>query len=312
MSAPPELPPFGTILDVKFLYGPLLLGAFFNMILYGVLATQMLTYFQSKHKDSLGMQLFVYGVFFVETANTALNMNIMYELLVLEYGAIPDKLPTVFMTVPICVILVAFPCQLFFTWRIRTFTRSNILAGFICSLTLLCLGVGTWAVFHLISAGAWSKVPSAHKAAEVWLFATAATDLIIAVCLAMALKTKKTGIKSTDSVVDRIIRMTVQTGVLTALCSILDVVSFLTIHDATFNFMWNIALSKLYSNCLMSALNARVDYNNKLNGLSTGASATLSAPMFSPNPRSPRGKDFSSSFSMSKSGNDEELGMQTY
>jgi hypothetical protein len=55
----------------------------------------------------------VYGVFFVETANTALNMNIMYELLVLEYGepiplwrytgsdeylryigAIPDKLPT--------------------------------------------------------------------------------------------------------------------------------------------------------------------------------------------------------------------------
>ncbi|KAJ6572463.1 hypothetical protein DFH09DRAFT_407196 [Mycena vulgaris] len=290
MSAPPQLPPFGTIMDVKFLYGPILIGAFGNMFLFGILVAQMLTYFQSTQRDPLYMRIFIYGVFFVETANTALNIQIMFQLLVLEYAAIPNKLPTVFMTIPICVILVAFPCQLFFTWRIRTFTRSNILSGCIAALSVFTLGVGIWAVFHLISAGAWSRVPFAHKAAEVWLFASAGTDLVIAFCLALALRSKKTGIKDTDTVVDRIIRSTVQTGAITAFFSIMDVVCFLTIQNATFNFMFNIPVSKLYSNCLMSALNARKEYNSKLNGLSglgaSGAtSVTLSAPAFSPNPR---------------------------
>ncbi|KAJ6572440.1 hypothetical protein DFH09DRAFT_1362420 [Mycena vulgaris] len=292
MSAPPQLPPFGTIMDVKFLYGPILIGAFGNMFLFGVmiLVVQMLTYFQSTRRDSLYMRIFIYGVFFVETADAALNIQIMFQLLVLEYAAIPNKLPTVFMTVPICDILVAFPCQLFFTWRIRTFTRSNILAGCITALAVFTLGVGIWAVFHLISAGAWSRVPLAHKAAEVWLFASAGTDLGIAFCLALALRSKKTGTKNTDTVVDRIIRSTIQTGAITAFFSIMDVVSFLTIQNATFNFMFNIPVSKLYSNCLMSALNAREEYNRKLNGLSGlgasgGTSVTLPAPAFSVNPR---------------------------
>ncbi|KAJ7084725.1 hypothetical protein C8R44DRAFT_753128 [Mycena epipterygia] len=83
---------------------------------------------------------------------------------------------------------------------------------------------------------------------------------------------KKTGFKATDTVVDKIIRtheqaVTVQTGMLTALFSILDVICFLVlsfkhvddlpIQGATVNFIWNISLSKLYSNCLMSTLNAR-------------------------------------------------------
>ncbi|KAJ6572461.1 hypothetical protein DFH09DRAFT_1312749 [Mycena vulgaris] len=294
-------------MDVKFVYGPILIGAFGNMFLFGILVAQVLTYFQSTQRhamqavDPLYMRIFIYGVFFVETANTALNIQIMFQLLVLEYAAIPNKLPTVFMTSTSAVlsnlavdassvILVAFPCQLFFTWRIRTFTRSNILSGCIAALSVFTLGVGIWAVFHLISAGAWSRVPFAHKAAEVWLFASAGTDLVIAFCLALALRSKKTGIKDTDTVVDRIIRSTVQTGAITAFFSIMDVVCFLTIQNATFNFMFNIPVSKLYSNCLMSALNARKEYNNKLNGLSglgaSGAtSVTLSAPAFSPNPR---------------------------
>ncbi|KAJ7891771.1 hypothetical protein B0H13DRAFT_2665768 [Mycena leptocephala] len=288
MSAPPALPPFGTIIDVKLIYGPLLLGVFFNMILFGILVAQMLTYFQSARRDPAFMRIFIYGVFFVEVANTAFDIAIMFQLLVLEYAAIPDKLPTVFMTVPICVILVAFPCQLFFIWRIHTFTKSKILCGFIIALALTTLGVGMWAVYHLIRAGRWSNIPSAHRAAEVWLFFSAATDLVIAFCLALALKGKKTGMAVTDTIVDRIIRMTIQTGVLTALFNVLDVVFFLTIKNATFNFMVNLPLSKLYSNCLMSALNARVQYNRTLNdaanGMSTGAS-TMSAPVYTPNPK---------------------------
>jgi len=262
------------------------------MILFGVLVAQMLTYFQSTQRDPLYMRIFVYGVFFVEFANTALDIQIMFQLLVLQYAAIPDKLPTVFMTVPVCVILVAFPCQMFFTWRIHTFTKSKPLSGFIIALALTTLAVGIWAVFHLIQAGAWSRVPLAHQAAEVWLFFSAATDLVIAFCLAWALKGKKTGMTATDTVVDRIIRMTVQTGLLTAFFNVMDVVSFLTIKNATFNFMFNIPLSKLYSNCLMSTLNARTQFNKSLNGLSgvsglgvSSGNSTLAAPVFASNPK---------------------------
>ncbi|KAJ7181003.1 hypothetical protein C8R46DRAFT_1071156 [Mycena filopes] len=272
MSAPPETPPFGTIIDVKLLFGPLLIGVFFNMILFGLLVAQMMTYFQTQRRDALWIRILVFYVLFVECSNTALDIAYMYQPLVLEYGSIPGKLPTVFITQPLCVILVAFPIQLFFIWRIRALTGNQILPVIFALFAALSFGGGIWTMVRVGGAHRWDNVPRAYNAATVWLASSMGTDICIAVCLAWALRTKKTGFASTDTVVDRIVRMTVQTGVITAVVNILDILSFIFLKGKTVNFMWNIPLSKLYSNCMMSTLNARAGFKDTLAGPVLGSS----------------------------------------
>ncbi|KAF7336228.1 hypothetical protein MVEN_02170700 [Mycena venus] len=287
MSAPSPTgpPPTGPTVDIRLIYGPLLVGVFFNMILYGVLIAQQLTFYKSSKKDPLWMRTLVWSVFIIETANTAFDMWYMYEPLILKYGGVPDNLPTVFITQPLCVILVGFPIQLFFIWRIRTLTQNNIIPAVILLFSFVALGGGVWTTVMVPIVAKFRNIPRLYRSAEVWLISSAVTDLCIALTLAVALRSKKTGFAVTDTVVDKIIRMTVQTGMLTALFSILDVICFLTLQGVTVNFIWNIPLSKLYSNCLLSTLNARQHLNHNMNGHQGGSSGrqanvVLSGPTY--------------------------------
>ncbi|KAJ7354277.1 hypothetical protein DFH08DRAFT_854518 [Mycena albidolilacea] len=62
---------------------------------------------------------------------------------------------------------------------------------------------------------------------------------------------------STDSYVNKIIRLSIQTGFVTAAGALLDLILFLSVTNSTFNFMFDFPLSKLYTNALISTLNAR-------------------------------------------------------
>ncbi|KAJ7778976.1 hypothetical protein B0H16DRAFT_1711326 [Mycena metata] len=260
----PATPVFGTGIDVHNLFGPLLIGVFFNMILYGLLISQATTYFQAQRKDPLWIRLLVFYVIFVETSNTALDISIMYQPLILDYGTIPGKLPTVFLTQPLCIALVQFPIELFFIWRICTLTESMIIPAIFIAMSVVAFGGGIWTTVALAAAGRWDNVSVSFHAATLWISASMATDLCIAFCLAWVLRKRKTGVGATDTVVDRIVRMTVQTGLVTAVCNVLDLLSFLLIKNSTLNFMWSNPLSKLYSNCMMSALNARINFKQSL------------------------------------------------
>ncbi|KAF7320777.1 hypothetical protein HMN09_00164000 [Mycena chlorophos] len=245
--------------DVRLSYGPLLVGVFFNMILFGVSATQQLSYVQSSNRDRPGVRILIWCIFFVLVANTALDMYMMYQPLILEYGAPLYDLPTVFVSQPLSVVLVGFPTQVFFIWRIYALSKIRIIpiAIFLCSL--LSLAGGIWTTVMVPIVASFPNVPLLYRSAEVWLISSAVTDLSIAASLAAILRGHKTGFRATDTLVDKLIRMTVQTGLITALCSVLDVVCFLTpaLRGKTVNFIWNIPLPKLYAICLMSTLNAR-------------------------------------------------------
>jgi len=101
------------------------------------------------------------------------------------------------------------------------------------------------------------KKPELHWPALLWLLTSCVADLLITVTLVRSLSQRKTGFVVTDTVVDKIIRLTVQTGMITAVSAIGDVVSFLALPHTAINFLWDITLAKLYANCLMSTLNAR-------------------------------------------------------
>ncbi|KAJ7655500.1 hypothetical protein B0H17DRAFT_1213966 [Mycena rosella] len=247
--------------NVTLVFGPMLIGVFINMILYGVLLGQILTYYKMYQRDAAWMRYFILVLFIIETANTGFDIAFMFQPLILQYGQKPNLFPTVFITQPLCVVLVSTPIQLYFAWRIRSLTKSYWVPITIAVLALASCTGGIWtaAMIHIVQT--FANKAKLHNSALVWFLSSCVADILITISLVISLTRRKTGFSGTDSVIDKIIRMTIQTGMLTAVFSILDVVCFMVLPHAAINFIFDLALSKLYTNCLMSTLNSRQKLN---------------------------------------------------
>ncbi|KAJ7627930.1 hypothetical protein DFH06DRAFT_1102828 [Mycena polygramma] len=284
--------------DVHLSYGPMLIGVFFNLILYGVFIGQALTYYQIYLKDGAWMRYFVLYLFVAETLNTGFDMAMMYQPLILEYGQRPDYFPLVFPAEPIFIVLVSTPIQIFFAWRIWTITKMVWVPVIISVFAVAALAGGLWTAIKITLIKEFVYKPLLHPSALLWFLASCVSDILITISLVMTLSHRKTGFVATDSVIDKIIRTTIQTGFVTSIFSVLDVICFMVFpvraspsrsshcadrlisthstmlctssspyysermqfadESPTYrNFVWDLALSKLYSNALLSTLNAR-------------------------------------------------------
>ncbi|KAJ7700773.1 hypothetical protein B0H17DRAFT_1046602 [Mycena rosella] len=278
--------------NVTLLFGPMLIGVFINMILYGVLLGQVLTYYKLYQKDATWMRYFILVLFIIETANTGFDMAFMFQPLILNYGQKPTFFPTVFVTQPLCVVLVSTPIQLFFAWRIRSLTKSYWVPAIIAILALASCTGGIWTAAMIKIVKTFANKPKLHNSALLWFLSSCVADILITISLVLSLARRKTGFSGTDSVIDRIIRMTIQTGMLTAVFSILDVVCFMVLPHAAINFAFDLALSKLYTNCLMSTLNARHGLNSvsATGGVSAEGRRNNSHGLMGGAPTSPAGR----------------------
>ncbi|KAJ3875992.1 hypothetical protein F5051DRAFT_47430 [Lentinula edodes] len=244
---------------VQLQYGPMLIGVFLNMILYGVLLNQMLFYFRTYPLDTIWVRLFVAYLFILETANTAIDMAMMYQPLIAEYGTQKAVMnfPTLFLLEPILIVLISTPIQIYFAWRIRKITQTYWIPGVVVMLALASSAGGFITGVKIAKLKLFADKPELHWSALLWFLTACVADLLITGTLVWNLAQRKTGFAITDSVVDKIIRMTVQTGMITSICAIGDVAFFMALPHTGLNFLWDLTLAKLYTNCLMSTLNAR-------------------------------------------------------
>jgi hypothetical protein len=280
--------------NVKLSYGPMLIGVFINMILYGILIVQTYSYYQTYKKDAAWIKYLVLYLFIIESVNTGCDIAMMYQPLIAEFGQ-PDAtkfFPTMFAAEPIAIVMVSTPIQLFFAWRIKLLTKNNYLPAIIALFAIISLAGGVWTTAMIVKLKLFSRKPELHEPALLWFLAACVSDILITVALVVTLSKRRTGFEATDDAISKIIRMTVQTGMLTALFAVGDVVFFMTLPHTALNFLWDLALSKLYANCLLSTLNARAGlseksssgYSNNHHGLSS--SGNNRRPEFIHSPRS--------------------------
>ncbi|KAF7968291.1 hypothetical protein HWV62_31033 [Athelia sp. TMB] len=172
--------------------------------------------------------------------------------------------------------IIAVTVQFFFAWRVKVITNSKIATGvvLISSLASFFGAIGTSIAVGKIPV--FTEFVKFEVIVIIWLAGAAVTDVGITTAMTYHLQKHKTGFSATDDVVNRyaiilavfalgltylvifnrIIRLTVQTGAVTAVVAIIDLVLFLTDTTGT-HLIFNVPLSKLYTNSLMSSLNAR-------------------------------------------------------
>ncbi|KAJ7643424.1 hypothetical protein DFH06DRAFT_1426457 [Mycena polygramma] len=245
--------------DPKLVLGPIMLGVMFNCGLEGALVLQFFHYWETFRTDKTWVRLFVLYLVLLETLNTAFGIATVWEPLMTEY-ATPAALtffPTYLPTQPFVTTLISTPMQIFVAWRIYANTRSIWLPIVITVCAIGSIAGAYWTGVTVIIVKTFLRKEEINHPSMVWSAFTTAADCFMTGGLTWILiKNRK---KNPDNAhgMSKAIQVVIQTGVLTATFALLDIVLFVTQPDNTINFVWDFGLSKLYTNILISTLNAR-------------------------------------------------------
>lgn len=247
-------------MDISHSVGPILLGTIFNSLLLGIMIVQCQTYFTSFPHDHTRLKLLVSYLFVMNLLNTAFDIALVWHYAVDSFGNFPavEKSMWLYTIEPIMTVMISTVVQLFYAWRIArisgwTWTGCAIAGS---AVIQLCAGIGGSIGSSLVTD--FKLFHRFRASIIVWLSLSALTDTMISVILASYLHSQRTGFSVTNHIISRLVRLTIQTGLITTVCAITDLVTFLCLSD-NMHILFQLVLCKTYTNTLLSTLNSRAE-----------------------------------------------------
>ncbi|KAJ3537617.1 hypothetical protein NM688_g6655 [Phlebia brevispora] len=128
-----------------------------------------------------------------------------------------------------------------------------------CAHLIELILVATGMVFgtEALHAPSWASIKSFSWSLYSGYSAEMLADAIIAVSLCIILVRMRTGLRSSDTLVQALVMYSVNTGLMTTICVFLSLVTYLTLPNTLAFLACYFVLSKIYVNSLLGALNAR-------------------------------------------------------
>ncbi|KDQ56861.1 hypothetical protein JAAARDRAFT_194810 [Jaapia argillacea MUCL 33604] len=241
--------------------GPILIGLMINVFLFGMMSLQCYLYFTTFKTDKLRIRALVWFLFVCDFINTIFLIWVLYNYTITNFGdyeAITHGNWQV-GTSPFFNTVSATCVQSFFARRVYVLSQKRWLCFIICCgiVVATASGLSVMIVGDIIPSfikwGEWQV----KLTIVMWLSSDVVVDCLITTSLLWGLRQNKTGMPVTDDILIRLMRLTVPTGLVTAIWASINLVLYLS-SPYPYHLIFNIPLAKLYSNCLMSALNARV------------------------------------------------------
>ncbi|KAJ7700835.1 hypothetical protein B0H17DRAFT_1046778 [Mycena rosella] len=241
---------------------PMFIGTLLNWALFGVLLVQIYLYFLAFPKDRLSVKLLIGFILVAEILQTLGDTRNAIRIFGSEWGNLDalDDVGWAWFSVPVMGSTVSAVGQLFYAWRIYVIGRNPFIPVLVSLVAVVQLGGGLWTGSEIMRAQRFSLLQEDNvRATGLWLSASALCDLII-VCgtVFYLLKFRRTGLRSsTNAVVVRIIKISVETGLFCAIFAIVDLYLFVTYKGTNYHLAICTALSKMYSNSIIVILNSR-------------------------------------------------------
>ncbi|PPQ83992.1 hypothetical protein CVT25_000538, partial [Psilocybe cyanescens] len=241
-----------------------LLATLLNSGAYGVLTAQAFLYHLAfSAKDSVRLRAIVYGIYTLETIQTVMVGRTVFNIHVLGFldPQSTDEVRDLWFSVPIIGGLV----QAFYARRIlilgQFIPHYRLVAG-----AVLVLASTIVTSVELVQVRFWSRVWGRKTRLPflIWNASGATCDLTIACSMtymSSKLSHTKPEYKKTRVLVQKLIRLTVETGVLTAFVALLNIILVVAPTDHPQYYQITSALlSKMYANTIMVILNSRMSF----------------------------------------------------
>ncbi|KAF9562875.1 hypothetical protein CPC08DRAFT_706387 [Agrocybe pediades] len=258
----PPIPP-----DIAKIIGAPLIGMVLNWFLFGILSTQVYVYFLSFPNDRTSIRLLVFGIYIVEAVQSLLFMQYLFRTFATGFGnlLVFNQVDTLWLSAPILTGIVAFVAQAFYAYKLRVIAQSKILPSVILLLAFVQLCGGLVLAVQCKNAVLLSNFlgRNTYITTGIWNGASAACDVLIAVAMTICLKRRDTGVKQTTALLRRIIRLTIETGLMTATVAILNLALAVLPNQPNYYMAAASVLGKLYSNSTLTLLNNRLNMGNE-------------------------------------------------
>ncbi|EIN08527.1 hypothetical protein PUNSTDRAFT_126525 [Punctularia strigosozonata HHB-11173 SS5] len=245
-----------TVLDLSL--GAAEIGVAIGTFLLGITVMQAYQYFR-KFSDPWPIQGTVALLVALDLTHTALLLHAVYHYTITFYG-VPTEISkaTPSLSTAVCLSgIMAFVVQMFFARRVWALTKNPFLAGIAYVLSTARFGFSLASTAEAFSLGNFAVFEVKFRWGAVATLAVGAcADVFIAITLCWTLAKSKTGIASTDKMLDKIIMFVMSTGLLTSFGAVTELICFLTMNNLIWLAIFFI-LAKLFSISLLVSLNAR-------------------------------------------------------
>jgi len=258
--------------------GPLLLGFAFNWALQSVLTVQVYIYYLCFPNDSKYRKCLVHAVCIYEWVQTALVTADTYQRFVTEdtsYTKYFVSYGVAWIVLFMMPALTAAIVQLFYAWRIAVVSQRRVYSIIIllAVVTAFCSGiVSAVSMKNLdiqdydITAVTW------NVATQLWLWCSVLVDSMIAGFMVYNLRRFKTMRTDTNLLVNRIIRLVIETGCLTVAGAITALICWNRFPSTGLAACPLLVLPKLYANTMMINLNNRAFMQSAISDIDMGRS----------------------------------------
>ncbi|KAF9257589.1 hypothetical protein L218DRAFT_965181 [Marasmius fiardii PR-910] len=242
------------------------LGLLFNVAiitaaLWGAGSLQGWFYFRKYNsRDPLGTRLLIAFIMVADTIQEAMICEAVYKYAVTMHDD-PTAMQHMVKTILIELFFagaIGFAVQQFYVYRIFRLSNNNyFIAGAVSLLSLASLAlIWGYTIVTLSYSSLSELIRQAHWATALNVM-SAATDLAITVAMIWCLQDKKTGFKKSTDIINRMIVFTFNTGILTTLLSIADVIALNTMPNTFIYMGFFLIRDRFYTNSILVTLNSR-------------------------------------------------------
>jgi len=272
-AAPPALPKFDDTL------GTMLIGVLFATFLQGMLTLQLYYYYDQFQKDHWSLKLLVFSVWGLDLIHLVLVSHGLYHYTVTNWGnlaALPVSTWQLDSHVAVTG-LTSFLCQAYFLKRLWVLSNKNwflVLWPFLGAAGSCALDIAI--TVQIIKTPLFSEFAKTTPEAIGTFSLTAFTDAIIALLLCYFLARQKTYFKQTQTLIRKVIKYTITTGLFTSVIAIVSLIAFVLKPTTFVFFSTYFSLGSLYTNSLLANLNTR----QALRGAREEGDGALSLPQY--------------------------------
>jgi len=247
-------------------YGALFVAVIVAAELHGVSCLQALYYF-THQKDSWAFKSLVAVVMIFDTVHQAMISYSLYNYLVTNFNN-PLALLYITKVIQVEVFINGFTAlfvQGFMTWRLWRLSARNLYLTI--PVALLVLGeFGVVLAYTSLSFSlklrAFTDVERIRSILMAINVLAAAGDILIAVILCCLLHRMRTDFQKSNTLINRLIVFTVNTGVITSMFAMASLISYLAARDSFWFIAFFFCTGRVYTNSLLATLNAREFLNN--------------------------------------------------
>ncbi|KAF9520191.1 hypothetical protein BS47DRAFT_848631 [Hydnum rufescens UP504] len=209
--------------------GGSIVGNLLTALCFGVLTIQTFSYYNAFPNDRRRSKLIVGFLWTLEAFQLSCGTQSLYWWIVTNYNN-PSAVGYAtweFTTFQISAACTSVTVQTFFAHRIYSLSANVYLGALVQALVLVQFGFGAatsvtsnMALEFVVEVKEWTWV------AISWLAMQAIADIVIATCMCLLLRRRRTGFQKTDSVINRMLLYTINTGLVTSVLSCIVLAMF--------------------------------------------------------------------------------------